>query len=96
MYDHASVYDVCCVVLPALDHLSVQAVANQPVSVAIEADERGFQLYAGGVFDAPCGTALDHGVLIVRPLLPVGIRSCPAFPCPASTLAVATFTPVAS
>ena len=37
----------------------------QPVSVAIEADERPFQLYQGGIFDAPCGTALDHGVLVV-------------------------------
>ena len=45
--------------------VSSQAVANQPVSVAIEADERDFQLYAGGVFDSPCGTALDHGVLVV-------------------------------
>ena len=35
------------------------------MSVAIEADEREFQLYQGGVFDAPCGTALDHGVLAV-------------------------------
>lgn len=33
--------------------------------MAIEADQREFQLYAGGVFDAPCGTALDHGVLVV-------------------------------
>ena len=46
-------------------HVSFQAVANQPVSVAIEADQREFQLYAGGVFEAPCGTALDHGVLVV-------------------------------
>lgn len=43
----------------------LQAVANQPVSVAIEADQRDFQLYAGGIFEAPCGTALDHGVLVV-------------------------------
>ena len=45
--------------------LPLQAVANQPVSVAIEADQREFQLYAGGIFDAPCGTQLDHGVLLV-------------------------------
>ena len=45
--------------------LFAQAVANQPVSVAIEADQRAFQLYAGGVFDADCGTALNHGVLAV-------------------------------
>jgi len=42
------------------------AVAQQPVSVAIEADKQAFQLYAGGVLDSPlCGTQLDHGVLIV-------------------------------
>ena len=38
----------------------------QPVSVAIEADHRSFQLYAGGVYAADdCGTELDHGVLVV-------------------------------
>jgi len=39
------------------------AVALQPVSVAIEADQMGFQFYSGGVFDGQCGTNLDHGVL---------------------------------
>ena len=44
----------------------LKAVANQPVSVAIEADQRAFQLYSGGVFDdEDCGTSLNHGVLIV-------------------------------
>lgn len=33
--------------------------------MAIEADERQFQLYSGGVFDEECGVALDHGVLVV-------------------------------
>jgi len=42
------------------------AVAMQPVSVAIEADQAVFQLYASGVLDSTaCGTTLDHGVLVV-------------------------------
>jgi len=42
------------------------AVAVQPVSIAIEADQQVFQLYSGGVLsDSGCGTALDHGVLLV-------------------------------
>jgi KDEL-tailed cysteine endopeptidase len=52
--------------IPANDEVSLlKAVAKQPVSVAIEADQRAFQLYAGGVFDEACGTALNHGVLVV-------------------------------
>ncbi len=43
----------------------MQAVATTPVSVAIEADKRAFQMYSGGVFDGECGTQLDHGVLTV-------------------------------
>ena len=43
-----------------------KAVANGPVSVAIEADTRTFQLYTGGVItSSACGTSLDHGVLVV-------------------------------
>lgn len=43
----------------------VSALNHQPVSVAIEADQLAFQLYAGGVFTGSCGTRLDHGVLAV-------------------------------
>jgi len=41
------------------------AVAKGPVSVAIEADQQGFQLYMSGVFDGQCGTRLDFAVLVV-------------------------------
>merc|ERR1712159_315622 len=43
----------------------MEAVSQQPVSIAIEADQRAFQLYKGGVLTASCGTKLDHGVLAV-------------------------------
>ncbi|KAK3131137.1 hypothetical protein QOZ80_6BG0502480 [Eleusine coracana subsp. coracana] len=42
-----------------------KAVAHQPVSVAIEASGRAFQLYHSGIFDGRCGTSLDHGVTVV-------------------------------
>lgn len=43
-----------------------EAVSKQPVSVAIEADTKTFQLYSSGVLTSDsCGTNLDHGVLVV-------------------------------
>lgn len=36
-----------------------------PLSIAIEADQKDFQLYKSGILTSPCGTNLDHGVLLV-------------------------------
>ena len=43
-----------------------EAVSQQPVSVAIEADTKVFQFYSSGVITSlDCGTNLDHAVLVV-------------------------------
>ncbi len=47
------------------DNAMMTALTKQPVSVAIEADQRSFQLYSSGVFSGACGTNLDHAVLLV-------------------------------
>jgi len=47
------------------DQQMMLALTQQPVAVAIQADERAFQLYSSGVLTGSCGTGLDHGVLAV-------------------------------
>jgi len=42
-----------------------QLLQQQPISIAIEADQSSFQMYKSGVFNGPCGESLDHGVLLV-------------------------------
>jgi hypothetical protein len=42
------------------------AIADGPVSVAIEADTLVFQFYTSGILNsAQCGTSLDHGVVAI-------------------------------
>jgi C1A family cysteine protease len=47
------------------DDALMSAIAQQPVSIAIQADQSTFQLYQSGVLTAACGSRLDHGVLAV-------------------------------
>lgn len=42
----------------------MSAVAQQPVSIAIQANQLAFQMYSGGVLTGSCGRNLDHGVLV--------------------------------
>jgi len=47
------------------DSALMTALAQQPVSIAIQADQPAFQLYKSGVLTGTCGSNLDHGVLAV-------------------------------
>jgi len=54
-------------VQPSSDDAMMTGLNVEPVSIAIEADTRSFQLYSSGVYtDAKgCGTQLDHAVVLV-------------------------------
>ena len=52
-------------VSPSSDNAMMSALVKQPIAIAIEADQKEFQLYKSGVFTGECGTKLDHGVLVV-------------------------------
>ncbi|CAM0953663.1 unnamed protein product [Alopecurus aequalis] len=48
------------------EHALAVAVAHQPVSVAVDAKDRSFHLYGGGIMTGDvCGTELDHVVTVV-------------------------------
>jgi len=47
------------------DSALMTALAQQPVSIAIQANQPAFQTYKSGVLTGSCGTNLDHGVLAV-------------------------------
>jgi len=65
--DTQKVYQIknCAEVTPNKTHSLMEAVAAQPVSISVEADQAGFQFYKSGVFNGKCGTDLDHGILLV-------------------------------
>ena len=45
-------------------HAVTMAVTQQPVSIAIEANQSLFRSYSSGMLNASCGTKLDHSVLV--------------------------------
>lgn len=52
--------------VPSKNNIQLQAaVAQQPVSISIQANQYAFQFYSSGIIKSGCGTMLDHGVLIV-------------------------------
>ncbi|XP_004301218.1 PREDICTED: vignain-like [Fragaria vesca subsp. vesca] len=52
-------------VVPENEEALLKAVANQPVSVAIDSSGVAMQFYSSGVFTGQCGSQLDHGVTAV-------------------------------
>ena len=53
-------------IIPNSEVMLKYAVQRKPVSVAIQANKRSFQMYKSGIYSDPdCGFQLDHGVLLV-------------------------------
>ena len=52
-------------VTPKSESQLMAAVAKQPVSIAVQANQMSWQFYNGGVISHGCGHQLDHGVLVV-------------------------------
>eukprot|EP00854_Cymbomonas_tetramitiformis_P002260 gene2260-2978_t len=63
--DHVAQIDGCGVVPPDNETAFKLAVAQQPISVAVAAKQKAFQLYVSGVFDGDCDQFVDHGVTAV-------------------------------
>jgi C1A family cysteine protease len=45
--------------------IEYEVANNGPVAIAIDANATIFQHYKSGIINAPCGKAIDHGVLVV-------------------------------
>ena len=53
-------------IIPNSEKMLMKALQHQPVSVAIQANKRSFQMYQRGIYSDPdCGFDLDHGVLLI-------------------------------
>ena len=53
-------------IIPNQEKMLMRALQHQPVSVAIQANKRSFQMYQSGIYSDPdCGFELDHGVLLI-------------------------------
>ncbi|XP_020088995.1 fruit bromelain-like [Ananas comosus] len=50
--------------LPKNERSIMNAVSQQPVAAAVDAD-KNFQLYRGGIFKGPCGTKINHAITII-------------------------------
>ncbi|KAL3377141.1 hypothetical protein AABB24_003513 [Solanum stoloniferum] len=51
-------------VVPASESALLQAVANQPISVGVAANEE-FHFYGGGIYEGSCSPKLNHAVTVI-------------------------------